>query len=70
MVSRHGMRMRPAQPVPSLVALVVLWLGTGAATGSTLAGRRMARTEPTTLSRSFRLGTAAGMGSLIGLPRA
>jgi hypothetical protein len=54
--------------IEGLGALVVFWLGTGAATGWTLVGRWMDRTEPTTLSRSFRLGTAAaGMGSLIGL---
>ena len=51
-----------------LGALVFVWLGIGVATGCTLAGRWMARTEPTTLSRAFRLGSAtAGVGSLVGL---
>lgn len=47
---------------------VVVWLTVGAVTGCALVGRRMARTEPTTLSRSFRLGTVvAGISSLVGL---
>jgi hypothetical protein len=47
---------------------VVLWLVIGAVTGCALVGRRMTRTEPTTLAGSFRLGTAvAGISSLIGL---
>jgi hypothetical protein len=48
--------------------LVLMWLAIGATTGCTLVGRWLARTEPTTLPRSFRLGTAAaGIGSLIGI---
>jgi hypothetical protein len=52
----------------SIAVPVVLWLMIGAVTGCALVGRRMDRAEPTTLSRSFRLGTAvAGISSLIGL---